>query len=117
MALKQTNPNFLNGIPELLVLEILSQEELYGYELVKKIKASSQGIFSFEEGCIYPVLHALEKKGYLKSRKMPINGRERLYYQTTTQGLKRLEEISSEWQRVVSGVGLFLKRKVSYERA
>jgi hypothetical protein len=46
---------FIDGVPELLLLRLLAQNEMYGYELVAKIHSISDGAFSFGEGCIYPI--------------------------------------------------------------
>src|SRR5262249_28536452 len=61
--------------------------------------------FDFGEGCIYPILHNLEKEGLLKSSPFEVNGRTRLYYRTTEAGKRRLEELSREWVSTIEGVG------------
>ena len=48
--MKRTNPNFLNGVPELVVLRLLSKQEMYGYEIVKAIQFQTKDSFSFGEG-------------------------------------------------------------------
>ena len=58
--MSKTNPAFLNGVPELLVLKLLSRKEMYGYEIVKAIQLQTKEQISFGEGCIYPYLHHLE---------------------------------------------------------
>src|SRR5437763_1744093 len=58
---KQSNPDFLNGVPELVALELLSRRPMYGYELVKDVERSSGNVLEFGEGCIYPILHRLEQ--------------------------------------------------------
>jgi PadR family transcriptional regulator PadR len=107
-ALKKTNPSFLNGVPELLMLRLLAHREMYGYEIVKAIEAETKQIFSFGEGCIYPYLHYLEKEKLVTSRRRTVEGRSRNYYQMTRRGEKRLEELSGEWQRVARGIGLIM---------
>ncbi len=109
MKPKKTNPNFLNGVPELLILKLLSRKEMYGYEIVKEIHITSEEILSFGEGCIYPVLHSLEKNGFLKSRRKVINGRNRLYYKATRSGVKKLDEMYGNWGKTVRGIGLLLE--------
>ena len=59
MTTKRTNPDFLNGVPELLILSLLARRPMYGYELVQAIRQSTQGTLEFGEGCVYPVLHRL----------------------------------------------------------
>jgi PadR family transcriptional regulator, regulatory protein PadR len=105
---RKTNPNFLNGVPELLVLELLSRQEMYGYELVKAIQAQSKDAFTFGEGCIYPILHYLEETKLVNSRRRDVEGRSRNYYQLTARGKKRLEELTMEWKQVSVGIATVL---------
>ena len=107
--MNKTNPSFLNGVPELLVLKLLSRREMYGYEIVRAIQVETKATFSFGEGCIYPYLHYLEKEKLVTSRRKEIEGRTRNYYQLTSRGKKRLEELSQEWNRVAEGVALILE--------
>ena len=107
--MKRTNPNFLNGVPELVVLWLLSQQEMYGYEIVKAIQSKTKDSFSFGEGCIYPLLHYLEQTRSVSSRRKEVEGRSRHYYRLTPRGTKRLEELSREWKQVAAGVTLFME--------
>src|SRR5687768_6020095 len=106
--MKKTNPEFLNGVPELLVLQLLKRREMYGYEIVKEILARSKEEFRFGEGCIYPCLHGLEKARLVASRRAESGGRSRVYYQLTARGRRRLENMTAEWKRVAGGVALVL---------
>ena len=49
----------LKGSTNLLVLSVLENENMYGYEMIKKIKAKSENVFEFQEGTLYPILHKL----------------------------------------------------------
>lgn len=106
--MKKTNPSFLNGVPELLVLGLLSRREMYGYQIVEEIRARSGGALSFGEGCIYPYLHHLEEEKYVNSRRLEVDGRSRHYYKLTHRGERRLDELNSEWKRVTAGVALLM---------
>ncbi|MHC1725329.1 MAG: PadR family transcriptional regulator [Syntrophobacteraceae bacterium] len=97
---RKTNPPFLNGVPVMLVLKLLSRNEMYGYEIVKAIQKATSEEFVFAEGCIYPILHTLEKDGLVTSREQSTGGRVRLYYRVTPNGLKRLEAMQDEWAKV-----------------
>ena len=66
---KKTNPDFLNGVPELLILQLLERRPLHGYDLVQAIHDASGRKLDFGEGCIYPVLHRLEAQKLLSSRR------------------------------------------------
>lgn len=105
----QTNPPFMSGVPELLLLRLLDQREMYGYELVKTITLVTGEAISLGEGVIYPVLHSLERRGSLKARRKKVDGRTRVYYALTARGRKRLERLQQEWQRVQSGVSAALE--------
>ena len=106
--MKRTNPNFLNGVPEMLVLQLLSRRAMYGYELVQAIQEKTREKLTFGEGCIYPLLHWLEESKLVSSQRAEVDGRSRNYYQLTTRGKKRLEELSKEWTEVVAGIGLIM---------
>jgi len=98
------NPPFMSGVPELLVLRLLSQREMYGYELVRAIRLTSQETIVLAEGVVYPVLHALEQQGLLRSKERAANGRTRIYYTVTAKGRRRSDTLSQEWERLSSGI-------------
>lgn len=100
----KTNPPFMSGVPELMILRLLVRKEMYGYELVRAIRLVSNEAFDLAEGVVYPVLHALEKKKFLRARRKLVEGRNRVYYAVTDRGQKRLVELANEWERVKAGV-------------
>ena len=100
----QTNPPFMSGVPELLLLRLLEQREMYGYELVRSIKSVTEDAISLGEGVIYPVLHGLERNGSLKSRRKAVGGRTRVYYSLTGKGGQRLEKLQDDWRRIQGGI-------------
>jgi len=104
----QSNPPFMSGVPELLLLRLLNEQEMYGYELVRSIKQATGEAISLGEGVIYPVLHSLERKGSLKSKRKPVRGRTRVYYSLTKKGRDRLEKLRNDWSRIQSGVATAL---------
>lgn len=109
VAKKRTNPDFLNGVPELVVLRLLSVQAMYGYELVDAIRQQSGQQFEFGEGCIYPMLHKLEAAKLLSSRREKVNGRERVFYRTTAAGKKKLQASVGEWNRIAQAIALVLE--------
>ena len=100
----QSNPPFMSGVPELLLLRLLDQSEMYGYELVRSIRSATGEAISLGEGVIYPVLHALERNGALRSRRKAVGGRTRVYYSLTAKGRKRLDKLRQDWHRIQGGV-------------
>jgi len=100
----QTNPPFMSGVPELLLLRLLDKQEMYGYELVRSIRSATGEAISLGEGVIYPVLHSLERNGALKSRRKTVGGRQRVYYTLTPKGRQRLNKLHIEWLRIQGGI-------------
>jgi PadR family transcriptional regulator, regulatory protein PadR len=104
-----TNPNFMNGVPELLIMRLLEEREMYGYELVQAIRTETRDAINIGEGVVYPVLHALEREGALKSRRKAVNGRTRVYYTVTRSGTKHLAGLIDQWNRIAGAVGHLVK--------
>ncbi len=104
----QSNPPFMSGVPELLLLRLLGEREMYGYELVRAIRKATKDAISIGEGVIYPVLHSLERNGALKSKRKAVAGRTRVYYSLTKKGSERLEKLQTDWRRIQGGVAIVL---------
>ena len=100
----QSNPPFMSGVPELLLLRLLQQNEMYGYELVRSIRTATGEAISLGEGVIYPVLHGLERSGSLTSKRKPVAGRTRVYYSLTSKGRQRLQKLQDDWMRIQGGI-------------
>src|SRR6187399_2604192 len=96
--------SFMSGLPELAILRLLQNQEMYGYEIVQAIAARTAAVMSPGEGVIYPLLHGLEKSGALKSRRKTVNGRSRVYYSLTAKGSKRLAALSGRWNELNGAV-------------
>jgi PadR family transcriptional regulator PadR len=105
----QSNPPFMSGVPELLLLRLLDQSEMYGYELVRSIRKATGEAISLGEGVIYPVLHSLERNGSLKSRRKAVGGRTRVYYSLTAKGRQRLAKLQDDWHRIQGGISSVLE--------
>ena len=93
----------------MVVLQILSRRAMYGYELVQAIREESTGALAFGEGCIYPLLHKLEERGELTSRRVNVGGRSRVVYRVTQPGRSKLAESAARWQEVASAVAQILQ--------
>ena len=77
---------------EPLILSLLSQGESYGYAIIQGIKARTQDQIQWTDGMLYPVLHRLERNGWIKARWVEVeNGRKRKYYSIQRAGKKALE--------------------------
>ena len=109
MAARESNPNFMNGVPELLILRLLQQEEMYGYEIVQAIHSLTDDVIAVGEGVVYPVLHGLEREGALTSRRKKVNGRSRIYYSVTAKGSHRLTDLAHDWTSLSGAIQKILK--------
>jgi PadR family transcriptional regulator PadR len=108
MVKRETNPNFMNGVPELLILKLLQQDEMYGYEIVQAIRGRTGAVIAIGEGVVYPVLHGLERDGALRTRRKKVNGRSRIYYSVTPSGSRRLADLSRTWVNLTTAIQAML---------
>jgi len=99
------NPKLLNGMLELLMLEVISHGPSYGYQIVQTVLSRSGGRFEMKEGSLYPALHRLERQKFLRAYWREFEGRRRKYYELTPAGRKSLTAQRSEWQALAQGVG------------
>jgi PadR family transcriptional regulator PadR len=108
MKAKRTNPDFMNGVPELLVLTMLARRPMHGYQLVQSLQKAGE-LLTFGEGCVYPILHRLEYEKLLGSRLESVAGRQRVVYHVTAAGRKRLTERVATWRRITQAIALELE--------
>jgi len=106
---RETNPNFMAGVPELMILRLLQESEMYGYQIVQAIRAETGDVVSLGEGVVYTVLHALERDGALKSRRKVVEGRSRIYYTVTASGLKRYGDLANTWSALAGAIQSVMK--------
>jgi PadR family transcriptional regulator, regulatory protein PadR len=101
---RETNPNFMAGVPELMILRLLQECDMYGYQIVQAIRAETGDVVSVGEGVVYTVLHALEREGALKSRRKVVEGRSRIYYAVTAGGLRRYSALAKNWTTLAGAI-------------
>lgn len=88
-----------------LVLSILSEGQSYGYAIIKRVEQLSRGEMQWTDGMLYPVLHRLERNGFVQSTwGKSETGRRRKYYRLTDSGSKELARQRSQWQVVQSAL-------------
>lgn len=101
---REQNP----GGVDLLILQLLSEKEMYGYEMVTELARRSQSVFQLKEGTLYPLLHRLEKEGAVSAYEEKVEGRTRRYYRITRRGRGRLREQKEAWVRYAGAVNAVL---------
>ena len=84
-----------------LILSILMRDDSYGYHIIQKAKELSGGTLEWTDGMLYPVLHRLEKKGFIESYwQIAESGRKRKYYKILDLGIKEREAQKVKWEAV-----------------
>ena len=102
--------SLLSGSTELLVLRLLEEEDLYGYQMIDRLRERSDDTFAFKAGTLYPLLHTLETQGAVQSYVCAsADNRARKYYHLTEEGRTRLAEKTEEWHRFTGAVNHVLK--------
>lgn len=103
------DPDLLRGSTRLLVLAVLAEEPLYGYQIMKEVSKQSNELLKLGTASIYPIVHSLEKKHLVKSLWKEVGGRERKYYALTPRGRKQLRVHVHEWETYTKGVNNVLR--------
>ncbi|MEH7125772.1 MULTISPECIES: PadR family transcriptional regulator [unclassified Bacillus (in: firmicutes)] len=106
------NRELVKGSSSLLLLQMLGERDMYGYEIVKELEKRSENEFSFKEGTLYPALHKLEKQEYIECYwQEQEKGPARKYYRITEAGKEMLLEKTREWNDFVSVMNKVMGRK------
>ncbi len=99
-----------------IILSILLNGENYGYQIIQSVKRISGGQLDWSDGMLYPVLHRLEKDGFIRSRWIiSEEGRRRKYYSITELGREELEADMAQWKSVHEALSKLWKPQPSFE--
>lgn len=100
------------GTLEMVLLKLLRQREMYGYELVTVFQERGNGEFQIKDGTLYPVLYRLEKAGHVEPRwETQERGVPRKYYRVTSAGKKQVDRLIGEWRTFVDAVESLLNEE------
>lgn len=95
------------GTLDMLILQIVSLEPLHGYGIAQRVDQISRSVVQVNQGSLYPALHRLELKGWLKAEwKESETGREAKFYSLTPSGRKQLASEKHSWARLAGAVQL-----------
>jgi transcriptional regulator len=109
MAKAEKNP-ILQGSLDLLVLQSLNNGPLHGYDIARHLKQTSKDYLQVEEGSLYPALHRMERRGWIKSTwGVSENNRRAKFYQLTSRGTKQLDVEIKSWREMSVAVDRVLK--------
>ncbi len=98
--------DYLASAIEMMVLKMLSEEKMYGYQIIKLVNERTDGEFKWKEGSLYPVLHKLASCGQLQCEWVEVPGynRPRRYYSITPAGLESLQTRLKDWKSYTANV-------------
>lgn len=102
--------NLITGSTTMLILKLLENKDMYGYEMIEELLKKSNDTFSLKAGTLYPLLHRLEGKEMLESYEQNTDsGRVRKYYSITKKGKGMLTEKQKEWESYVAAINQVLE--------
>lgn len=104
--------SLVSGSMTLLLLRLLSEKDMYGYEMIDTLRKKSENVFELKAGTLYPLLHGLEEKGMLLVYEKECGGKVRKYYSLTREGRKMLEKKVQEWREYETAVSNVLAMEV-----
>jgi PadR family transcriptional regulator PadR len=98
------------GTLDMLILQILSLEPAHGYGIAQRLEQISRSVVQVNQGSLYPALHRLEQKGWLRPEWKPSEtGREAKFYSLTRSGRKQLAVEKESWARLSGAIGLIFE--------
>jgi len=96
--------SLIMGSADMLVLKLLNEKDMYGYQITEELKKRSENVFEMKAGTLYPLLHTLEAKELVTSYDTVCDGRTRKYYSITDAGRKALTQKEESWRTFSAAV-------------
>ena len=97
--------NLKRGTVEMILLHLLEDRKMYGYEILQQMRARSDGKFDLKDGSMYPVLYRMIDKGLITDEQVLVGKRRtRVYYSLTEEGKKYLDQITAEYFYITEGI-------------
>jgi len=104
------NKSLINSNTKMLILKLLEEEDMYGYQMIEQLDKRSNNIFALKAGTLYPLLHGLEKMELICSYDDRVEGaRVRKYYSLTKKGKRELIEKKQEWKEYTDAINLVMQ--------
>lgn len=110
MGYEYTQSNYRRGLMSLVILALLKQGDMYGYQLVQETSRRSSGRVTTQEGSLYPVLYRLQDQGYVSDKRIQVGKRmTRVYYHLEPSGEEKLQELTEEYEEITQGMFQILR--------
>ena len=102
--------DLVQGTLDLLILKTISLEPMHGWAIAKRIQRISSEVLQVQQGSLYPALHRLEQRGWIKGRwKETETGRQAKFYSLTAAGRAQLEKEAASWSRLSAAINLVVQ--------
>jgi transcriptional regulator len=100
----------LQGTLDMLILQVAALSPLHGYAIAQRLQQISKDILQVQQGSLYPALHRLEARGWLKAEwRTSETGRDAKFYGLTRAGRRQLDTERANWERLTQGISLVLR--------
>lgn len=107
---KTLDSELKRGTLEMVLLKLISERPMYGYEIVSMLEKLGKGQFYLKEGTLYPVLYRLENEGFIEARWETLErGVPRKYYHLTEAGSEQLKRLLSDWREFATAINRILQ--------
>jgi len=108
--MRDDKSEFLKGTLDMLILKVVALGPIHGYAIAQRMRQISRDFFLLQQGSLYPALHRLEDRGWLKAEwKATETGRDAKFYSLTPKGRKQLKAEVEDWQQLTDAVALILR--------
>src|SRR5438477_2450362 len=110
MPIDESRLDLLQGTLDLLILRTLRLTPMHGWAVAERIQQISQDVLQVNQGSLYPALHRLEHRGWIKAKwGVSELGRRARFYELTAKGQKQLEIETANWARLTGAIGRILE--------
>ena len=110
MSPAEEKVELLKGTLDMLVLKVVALGPIHGYAISQRIQQISKAAFQLQQGSLYPALHRLENRGWLRAEwRETETGREAKFYSLTRKGRQELDAEVRDWERLCAAVSLILR--------
>jgi transcriptional regulator len=102
--------DLLQGTLDMLILKVVALGPIHGYAISQRIEQISKDVLQVQQGSLYPALHRLQSRGWLRAEwHASETGRDAKFYTLTKAGRKQLETETAQWERLAEAIGLILR--------
>ena len=114
--MKSISASIKKAVIEMMLLNLLNQQDMYGYELTQTLKHQSNGRFTILEGSMYPILYRLTEEHHISSYEKKVGKRQvRVYYHIEKSGMELLQNMKDEYEDYIQLINELLSIKISDE--